>query len=209
VPFPSLGFVPTNEVRYLGDPTHLSHGCHGGVIRVWYHGLVNVSVEANVALPARLRPTPDQVCNWYAHTLGAIGADVWRSGPDQLEFTLPFSRTFLDANPASSLAPLAGGELEVAETADGFEVSVRARSRDWVSYLPIAVFAGTTGGLAYLGTPIGYLPALAGMALLGFTWLRSWGALRHFLSITNDAIAESFAAVPPAVPGLSAPTRRT
>jgi len=156
---------------------------------------VNVSAEASVGLPARLRPTSDQVCNWYAHTLTAIGAEVERIGPDQLEFTLPWSRTFFDASLGAALAPLARGQLEVVDTELGFEVSVEARSRDWVSYLPMAIFAGTTSGLAF-GAPMA-LTSFTGLALLGFTWLRTWGALNGFLSTTNKAIADSFAAVPP------------
>lgn len=157
---------------------------------------MNVSAESAVGLPTRLRPTPDQVCNWYAHTLTAIGAEVERTGPDQLEFTLPWSRTFFDASLGAALAPLAGGQLEVTGTDCGFEVSVDARSRDWVSFLPVAIFAGTTGGVAF-GAPAA-ITAVTGLALLGFTWLRTWGALNGFLGATNRAIADSFATVPPA-----------
>jgi hypothetical protein len=164
--------------------------------------MVNVSAEAAVALPTRLRPAPDQVCSWYARTLSAIGAEVERTGPGQLEFTLPLSSTFFDTSLAASLAPLAGGTLEVSETSDGFEVSVWARSRNWVGYLPAAICAFTTGGLV-IGIPIGYV-ALTGLALLGFTWLRTWGSLDRFLDTTNNAIANSFAAVPPAPHGLPA-----
>ncbi len=160
---------------------------------------MNVSAEAAVALPTRLRPTPDQVCSWYARTLGAIGAEVERTGLGQLEFSLPWSATFFNASLAASLAPLTGGRLEVSETADGFEVSVEARSRDWVGYLPVAVVALTSGGLA-LGSPIGYL-GLTGLALVGYTWVRTWGSLDRFLSATNDAIADSFATIPPAPHG--------
>lgn len=169
----------------------------------WYGGVVNVSAEAAVALPPRLRPTPDQVCSWYAHALVAIGAEVQCVGPDQLEFTLPLSRTFFDASPTASLAPLSGGDLEVTATSDGFEVSVRARARHWVGYLPVAIFAGSTGGLA-IGTPVGYV-ALTGLALLGFTWLRTWGSLNYFLSTTNHDIFQSFATVPPVPHHVSAP----
>lgn len=165
---------------------------------------MNVSAESAVGLPLRLRPTPDQVCSWYARTLTGFGAEVERVAPDQLEFTIKWSETFLDVSLGAALAPLAGGHLEVTETAFGFEVSVEARSRDWVSYLPVALVVFTTGGLA-VGKPLGYIMACIAMGLLGFTWLRTWGALNQFLNATNKAIAESFAAVPPAPHGPLAP----
>ena len=133
----------------------------------------------------------------------AIGADVERTGPDQLAFTLPLGSTFFDTSLAASLAPLAGGELEVSETSNGFEVSVSASARSWVGFLPLALVAFTTGGLA-IGTPLGSYMAFVALGLLGFTWLRTWGSLNRFLNTTNDAIADSFAAVPPAAHGLSA-----
>jgi hypothetical protein len=158
---------------------------------------VNVSAEAAVALPTRLRPTADQVCNWYARTLLAMGADVERTGPGQLEFSLRWSHTFFDSSLPASLAPLAGGQLEVCETADGFEVSVEARARNWVGFLPLALVAFTTGGLA-VGTALGSYMAFVALGLLGFTWLRTWGSLNHFLDATNAAIVDSYATVPPA-----------
>lgn len=169
---------------------------------------MNVSAEAAVALPTRLRPTPDQVCSWYAHTLAALGAEVEHVGPDQIEFTLPWSRSFFDASLETSLAPLAGGHLEVTETSDGFEVSIAARSRNWVSYLPLVVFLATTGGLAAVGSPIGILPAASGLSLLAFTWARTISSLNRFLSSTNNAISDSFAAIPPPPHHLPAPLPR-
>lgn len=157
---------------------------------------MNVAAEATVALPTRLRPTPAQVCNWYERTLWARGATVWRTAPDQLEFAFDISRTFFDANLKSTLAPLATGELEVTETADGFEVSARARPRIWLSYLPFFIIAGAVGSMAYVATPI-YLPALAGAALIAVAWLRSRAALNRFLESTNEEITRSFAAMPP------------
>ncbi len=128
-----------------------------------------------------------------------MGGEVSRIGPAQLEFALPFSQTFFDWNPLASLAPLSRGELEVLDTADGFEVSVRARARSWVTWLPLLVFAAGTGGFAFIGTPNGLLPAVAGLALLGGAWLRTWMAVRRFVETTNEEIAESFATVPPAL----------
>lgn len=159
---------------------------------------MNVSAEAAVALPARLRPTPDQVCHWYEQRLRAMGAEVQRVAPGEFEFTLPLSQTFFDWNPLASLAPLSSGELEVLDTADGFAVSLSGKARSWVSYLPLVAFALGTGGLAFIATPMRWLPAAGGVVLLGLAWVRTRASLSHFLDTTNAEIAESFAAVPPA-----------
>lgn len=158
---------------------------------------MDVSSEASVALPARLRPTPDQVCHWYEQTLRAMGAEVQRVGPGQLEFTLPLSQTFFAWNPLESLAPLSSGELEVLDTADGFEVSLTGKARSWVTYLPLVVFALGTGGLLFLGTSTRYYLAAGAFLLLALAWLRTKASLSHFLDTTNAEIAESFAAIPP------------
>jgi len=155
---------------------------------------VNVSAEAAVALPTRLRPTTEQVCDWYVHTLQAIGADVERTGAHEFEFTLPVSKSFFNGSLAAALAPLAGGELEVAETDNGFEVLAQGRARSWVTVMPIVVFAAAT---LFVGPSLGWLPAACGLGLLGFTWLRTRGALDRFLDATNSAIADSFATIPP------------
>jgi hypothetical protein len=158
---------------------------------------VKVSAEGTVSVPARLRPRPEQVCRWYEQTLLAMGAEVERVGPTQLEFSVPFSQAFFDLNPATSLAPLSRGELDVIDTADGFEVSVRGTSRWWVSYLPIAVFGVATGGLAFITTPLRFLPAVAGLVLLAAAWARTRAAVSRFVETTNAEIADSYAALPP------------
>jgi len=158
---------------------------------------MDVSAEATVALPARLRPTPDQVCHWYEQRLRAMGAEVQRVAPGQLEFTLPLAQTFFDWNPLASLAPLSSGELEVLDTADGFEVSLSGKARSWVTFLPLVVFALGTGGLTFTGTPLRWLPAVGGVVLLALAWVRTRVSLSRFLDMTNEEIAESFAATPP------------
>jgi hypothetical protein len=158
---------------------------------------MDVSAESSVALPARLRPTPDQVCHWYEQTLRAIGAEVQRVGPGQLEFTLPLSQTFFAWNLRESLAPLTRGELEVSATADGFEVSLTGKARSWITWLPVAVFAFGTGGLLFLGTSTRYYLAAGAFLLLGLAWVRTKASLSHFLDTTNAEIADSFAALPP------------
>lgn len=160
---------------------------------------MDVSAEATAALPARLRPTPDQVCHWYEQRLRAMGAEVQRVAPGQLEFTLPLSETFLDWNPLASLAPLSSGELEVLDTADGFEVSLIGKARSWVTYLPLVLFGLGTGGLAFIGTEAAWLPAASGVVLLALAWVRTKVTLSRFLDTTNEEIAESFAAVPPSL----------
>lgn len=123
--------------------------------------------------------------------------------PEQLEFTLPLSQAFLDWNLATTLAPVTSGELEVRATDDGFEVTLLAKPRAWVSYLPLVVFALATGGVAFLATPIRFMPAVVGVALVGVTWLRTRLAVSRFLERTNEDVAESFASVPPAPPAVS------
>lgn len=159
---------------------------------------VDISAEDSVALPARFRPTPDQVCRWYEDVLRSKGAEVRRVAPGQLEFTLPLSQTFLDWNPLASLAPLSSGVLEVEATADGFEVSLRGKARSWITWLPLAVFAAGTGGLVFLGTSTRFYIAGGAFLLLGLAWLRTKVSLGRFLDTTNAEIAESFAATPPA-----------
>ena len=134
---------------------------------------MDVSAEASVALPARLRPTPDQVCRWYEEILRSKGAEVQRVAPGQLEFTLPLSQTFFDWNPLGSLAPLSSGAIEVLDTADGFEVSLSGKARSWVTWLPLVVFALGTGGLVFLGTSTRYYLAAGAFLLLGVAWLRT------------------------------------
>jgi hypothetical protein len=158
---------------------------------------VNISVEESTAIPARLRPTPAQVCNWYEHSLRGMGADVRRVTPERLEFALNFSRSFLDTNLGTTLATIAEGEVDVSATSDGFEVSVRATPRAWVSYLPVVLFAATTGGVAFLATSVRFLPALVAAGLLGVTWMRTRFALSRFLITTNETLADSFASAPP------------
>jgi hemerythrin len=158
---------------------------------------MDVSAEASVALPARLRPTPDQVCHWYEQDLRAMGAEVQRVAPGRLEFDLPLSQTFFAWNPLASLAPLSRGELEVTATADGFEVSLTGKARAWITWLPVAVFAFGTGGLLFLGTSTRYYLAAGAFLLLGLAWVRTRVSLRRFLKGTNAAVAESFLATPP------------
>ena len=158
---------------------------------------MDVSAEATVALPARLRPAPDQVCHWYEQILRAKGAEVQRVAPGQLEFTLPLSQTFFDWNPLASLAPLSSGAIEVLDTADGFEVSLSGKARSWITWLPLVVFALGTGGLVFLGTSTRYYLAVGAFLLLGLAWLRTKASLGRFLETTNAEIAESFAATPP------------
>jgi hypothetical protein len=158
---------------------------------------MDVSAEASVALPARLRPTPDQVCHWYEQRLRAMGAEVQRVAPGQLEFTLPLSQSFFAWNPLASLAPLTRGELEVSDAADGFEVSLTGKARSWITWLPLAVFALGTGGLVFLGTSTRYYLAAGAFLLLGLAWLRTRVSLDRFLDTTNAEIADSFAATPP------------
>jgi hypothetical protein len=158
---------------------------------------MDVSAEDSVALPARLRPTPDQVCHWYEQNLRAMGAEVQRVAPGRLEFDLPLSQTFFAWNPLASLAPLTRGELEVADTADGFEVLLTGKARAWITWLPVAVFAFGTGGLLFLGTSTRYYLAAGAFLLLGLAWVRTKASLHRFLEATNAEIAESFAAVPP------------
>lgn len=85
---------------------------------------MDVSAESAVALPTRLRPTPGQVCHWYEQNLRAMGAEVQQVAPGRLEFDPPLSQTL----PLASLAPLTRGELEVSDTADGFEVSLAGKA---------------------------------------------------------------------------------
>ena len=109
----------------------------------------------------------------------------------------PLAQTFFDWNPLASLAPLSSGELEVLDTADGFEVSLSGKARSWVTFLPLVVFALGTGGLTFTGTPLRWLPAVGGVVLLALAWVRTRVSLSRFLDMTNEEIAESFAATPP------------
>ena len=84
------------------------------------------------------------------------------------------------------------------DTADGFEVSLTGRARSWVTFLPLVVFGLGTGGLAFIATPMRWLPAVGGVLLLGLAWIRTRASLDRFLDTTNAEIADSFAAVPPA-----------
>ncbi len=112
---------------------------------------MNVSVEASVALPARLRPTPAQVCDWYERTLRGGGFDVARTGPQQLEVTAAGGA----AGHVRMLGGLSSGDLEVADTADGFEVTLRGRPSTWMIYLDLAALGvfGSTLAISSSGPP--------------------------------------------------------
>jgi hypothetical protein len=158
---------------------------------------MEISTEASLALPARLRPTLDQVCRWYEQQLRSMGAVVQRVAPERLEFELPLSQTFFAWNPLASLAPLTRGALEVTETVDGFEVSLDGKARSWITWLPLVVFAFGTGGFLFLHTSTRYYLTAGALLLLGLGWVRTRISLSRFLKTTNAEIAQSFIATPP------------
>jgi hypothetical protein len=158
---------------------------------------MDISTEASVSVPARLRPTPDQVCHWYEQQLRSMGAEVQRVAPGGLEFDLPLSQTFFAWHPLASLAPLTRGALEVSDTADGFEVALDGTARYWITWLPLVIFAFGTGGLVFLGTSTRYYLAAGAFLLLGLGWIRTRVSLNRFLRSTNADIAQSFTTTPP------------
>jgi len=158
---------------------------------------MDISTEDSCLVPARLRPTPDQVCRWYERQLRSMGVEVQRVAPGRLEFDLPLSQTFFAWNPLASLAPLRRGVLEVTDTADGFEVSLDGKVRSWIAWLPVLIFAFGTGGLIFLSTSTRYYLAAGALLLLGLGWVRAKVSLNRFLRTTNAEITLSFTESPP------------
>jgi len=68
---------------------------------------------------------------------------------------------------------MTSGELEVLDTAEGFDVSLTGRVRSWVTYLPPVVFALGMGGLTFTGSQWRWLPAVGGVVLLALAWVRT------------------------------------
>jgi hypothetical protein len=159
---------------------------------------VDVRVESDVALPARLRPPPDEVSAWYERTLRMMGADVRRLGPTALEFDLPMPVALFDPDVRGSLAAFASGTVDVDATADGFSVEVRGRPRSWVAYSLLGVLGLVTSGIAFLPPALRIGLAVGGLPLFGAAWLETRWRLSRFVTATNREITESFAAVPPA-----------
>jgi len=158
---------------------------------------MDISTEHAVAVPARLRPSPDQVSRWYERQLRSMGVEVQRVAPGRLEFDLPLSQSFFAWNPLASLAPLRRGVLEVTDTVDGFEVSLDGKVRSWIAWLPVLVFAFGTGGFIFLGTSTRYYLAAGALLLLGLGWVRAKVSLNRFLKTTDAEIALSFTESPP------------
>jgi len=158
---------------------------------------MDISTEDACLVPARLRPTPDQVSRWYERELRSMGVEVQRVAPGRLEFDLALSQTFFAWNPLASLAPLRRGALEVTDTVDGFAVSLDGKVRSWIAWLPVLIFAFGTGGLIFLGTSTRYYLAAGALLLLGLGWARAKVSLRRFLRTTDAEIARSFTDSPP------------
>jgi len=55
--------------------------------------------------------------------------------------------------------------------------------------------------LTFSAGPPWYLLAIAGIGIAAWGWLSARASLHRFLTTTNEAIADSFSAVPPPAPG--------